>query len=96
MPVGVVFAVGLGVAVAADDVGFGVGFADFAVGEGIGVSVGTCIVVGLIKITLIALSSGTGETTFREEMMTPTTTTMRTTIPTMIVSAAMVRLLSSI
>ena len=90
---GAVVAVGLGVDVIFI-VGLGVGLVVLA---GVTVSVGTtAAAVGLINITRIAPSSGTGETTFRPEITRPITTTTKTMIPIMMVSAAIVFLRSSI
>lgn len=85
-------AVGLGVAVGFD-VALGVGF---PVDGGVGVFEGTETAVGLINITLIALSSGTGESTFLLDNTTPIMMTIKITTPTMIVSAAIVLRRSSI
>jgi hypothetical protein len=89
LPVGALvgLVVGLGVAATAALVG---------VADGVGVSEIAGTVVGVINITLIALSSGTGETVFLLETTTPMTTTMNTTIPAMIVRAANVLRRSSI
>jgi hypothetical protein len=91
LPVGV--GVSVGVAFAFD---FGVGVA-FVVTEGSGVADGEAgVSVGVINMTRIALSSGTGERIFLLERTMPMTTMTRMTTPTMIVSAAIVFLRSSI
>jgi len=90
--VGVV--VGLGVAVAW---GLAVGLlVGLVVTVGMAVDVAAGGGVGLMKITRIAPSSGTGETILLPEMTTPMMTTTRTMIPTMMVSAAIVFRRSSI
>ncbi len=104
--VGVADFVGVGVAAAdgvAEIVGLTVGFAvglavacGFCVGAGVPVADTTGTAVGLINITRIALSSGTGDTVFLLEIITPTITTTSTITPAIIVSAANVFFRSSI
>ena len=86
-------------------VGFGVVVAfaftvGFSVTAGVVVGVGSKVVatigVGLINITRIAPSSGTGETTFFPETRTPIIITTKTITPIMMVRAAIVFLRSSI
>jgi len=64
----------------------------------VGVAIGVAPIdgVGLINITLIALSSGTGDMTLVRETKNPIPTTTKTMHPTIIVSAAIVFLRSSI
>lgn len=96
--------VGVGVAVPAEAVGEGWGVAvglGLVVGLGVLVGVivtdiGTCVGVGVTKIILIALSSGTGDRIFLPDTNTPTVTATRTKNPTIKVMAASVRRLSSI
>jgi len=93
LPVGITvgevvgFAVGL--VVGCDD------FVGLTVAEGVTSSVIIGTGVGLINITLIAPSSGTGETIFFPDTRTPMMTMTRTMTPTMMVSAAIVFFRSS-
>ena len=68
------------------------------VGDGESVADGelTGVGVGVVKMILIAPSSGTGDTVFFAETTTPTTIAAKTKIPKSTVMAASVRLLSSI
>lgn len=104
--VGLLVGVALGVvADVGEDVGLGVAVAcglvvGLAVGlivlVGVSTSVAAGTGVGLMNITRMAPSSGTGETVLFPEISTPIIMMTRTTTPTMMVSAAIVFLRSSI
>ena len=81
----------VGVGVEGLGVGFLVGVGAFvACGAWVGVSVVAGATVGVTKMILIALSSGTGETVFFPEITTPIMTTIKIPNPTMMVRAARV------
>ena len=87
--------VAFGVLVETTSLVVGVGFlVTPVVGSIVGDSTSTG--VGVMKITRIALSSGTGESTCRFDITTPIITTTKITTPVMRVSAAIVFRLSSI
>lgn len=93
--------VGVGVGDLGVALGFGVPVACvltvvFGVTVGVGSVVATSTGVGVINITRIAPSSGTGETVFLPDTNTPIMITMITTLPAIIVKAAIVFLRSSI
>ena len=91
---GVTVALGVTVTVAC---GFAVGrVVGRVVAAGLGVTGATGGNVGLIKITRIAPSSGTGDTTFLPVTNTPIIMTTRTIPPTTMVNAAIVFFRSSI